>query len=146
MRYEPKFYPNYYELAVAIGLLMLAVVALWLLYKFVTITNEYNRLRAMPIFDLYIEMTRCFSAIKVCASKDNTAGANYASLKVWLISLALQRGDYNRMDKALADSYFENYLALFQAMDSSSEAVAYTKQWNDRWSRKPISAPVQGQQ
>lgn len=138
MRYEPVFYPDYFELAVVLGLLMVSAVLFVVLYKFITITNEYNHLRTLSVFDLYIEMTRCFSAITVCASKGDSNGAHHASRKVWLISMVLQRDEYNQMEKALAESYFENYLALFRQMDRGGDVVAYEKGWHDRWSRKAI--------
>ena len=138
MQYEPVFYPDYFELVIVFGILMFSAIILLALHKFITITDEYNRLKTLPIFDLYIELTRCFSAIVVCASKDNCDGAHFATRKVWLISLVLQRREYSQMEKTLAESYFENYLALFRMVDRSGDAVDYEKGWRDRWSRQAI--------
>ena len=142
MHTDPVFYPLYYELAVALFYIMVAGTLLWVLFLIINLTNEYNRLKKMSVLDLYVEMTRCVSAIMVCASRDNSQGAHFASRKVWLISLALQKGEYTEMERALAESYFENYLALFRAVDRGGDVVAYNKEWRDRWSRKPISGEV----
>ena len=144
--YEPVFYPDYFELAVALGLIAVSFVLLWCIFHFVSLCNDYNRLARLSRFDLYIELTRCFSAMTTCAARDNDSGAHYAARRVWLISLLLRKGEYSQYDKALAEAYFENYLALFRVGDRGGDAVAYEKEWRDRWSRKPISAPIDDQQ
>ena len=139
VNYEPVFYPDYYELFVALSLIALSLVLMWCLWHFVGMCNDYNRLEKLPLFDLYIELTRCFSAMMTCASRENDAGTQYAARRVWLISLLLRKGEYSDYEKALAEAYFENYLALFRTMDRSGDVVAYQKEWHDRWSRKAIT-------
>lgn len=144
--HEPVFYPDYFELAVALGLIAASFALLWCLIHFISLCNDYNRLAKLSRFDLYIELTRCFSAMTTCAARDNDSGTHYAARRVWLISLLLRKGEYSQYDKALAEAYFENYLALFRVVDRGGDAIAYEKEWRDRWSRKPISAPRDDQQ
>lgn len=144
--YEPVFYPAYFELAVALGQIAFSFVLLWCLIHFISLCNDYNRLAKLSRFDLYIELTRCFSAMTTCAARDNDSGTHYAARRVWLISMLLRKGEYSQYDKALAEAYFENYLALFRVVDRGSDAVAYEKEWRDRWSRKAISAPTKDRQ
>ena len=144
--YEPVFYPDYFELVVALGLIAVSFVLLWCLWHFISLCNDYNRLARLSRFDLYVELTRCFSAMTTCAARDNDSGTHYAARRVWLISLLLRKDEYSQYDKALAEAYFENYLALFRAVDRGGDIVAYEKEWRDRWSRKPLGAPAQDQQ
>lgn len=140
MHYEPVFYPDYFELWVALGLIIGSFSILYFLWSLNDLMTDYERLKKLSRFDLYIELTRCFSAMMTCASRDNDNGTHYASRRVWLISRLLRKGEYTQYEKMLAEAYFENYLALFRSVDRSWDIVANEKQWHDRWSRKSLAA------